>query len=107
MFLDGSIRSFGYSILLGMRTYSILASDSMFDEKVLEFVGYVFPSFVISQAFDFRIEVILCIGLVSFESSESFVFQFQEDDAAESSAIVDECDPVTISTHGGSFEWSM
>ena len=87
--------------------HSILASDSMFKEKVLEFIGYVLPSFVISQAFDFHIEVILCIGFVSFKGSECFVFQFQEDDAVESSAIIDECDPLTISTSGGSFEWSM
>ena len=87
--------------------HSILASNAMFDKIVLEFIRYVLPYFVISQAFDFHIKVILCIGLVSFKGSECFVFRFQEDDAAESSAIVDECDPVMISTSGGSFEWSM
>ena len=86
---------------------SILSSNTMFKEKVLEFIRDVLPSFVISQAFDFHIEVILCIGLVSFKGSKSFVFQFQEDDTVESSAIVNECDPVMISTSGGSFEWSM
>ena len=79
----------------------------MFEEIVLELVGYVLPSFVILQALDFHIVVILCIGFILFKGSESFVFGFQENDAAKSSAIVDECDPVMISTCGASFEWSM
>ena len=74
--LDGSVRSFGYSVLLRTRTDSVLASNSMIEEKLLEFIRDILPSFVISQAFDFCVEVILCIGLVSFKRSEGFVFRF-------------------------------
>ena len=76
MLLDRSVRPFSYSVLLRTCTDSILTGNSMFEEKLLEFIRNILPSLVISQAFDFRVEVILCIGLVLFESSESFAFRF-------------------------------
>src|SRR6266545_4429618 len=79
------------------------AGISEFDELI----GHVFPSFVILQFFDFRIELVFSSSLEQLEGLKCLALSLQVHGTSVGHRIIKECDPVAVSFTGGNRERTM
>src|SRR6266540_535861 len=103
----GAICTFCYSVLLWPVASRVASMNSAGISEFDELVGHVFPSFVVLQFFDFRIELVFSSSLEQLEGLKCLALSLQAHGSSVGRRIVKECDPVAVSFTGGNRERTM
>lgn len=94
MISNSPVGSLCNSILLGAVPGAVASDNATLISELDESSRHVFPSLVILEGFDFRIQLVLSISFERLESLKSVTLLPEEHKSLELGAVINESNPV-------------